>query len=149
MLNQLQFMIIPSLFCPANCKYCFGPNRGSKMTICTMEKTLDYIRYIDKEINLENIKITFHGGEPLAAGYDFFESILNNIKTIFHNYNFFIFIFSILDTVNFQYFYLICHILTSNYLIPSVSSRKRSTSSLTCSREPLQNSISVTSISAS
>lgn len=79
MLSQLQFMIVPSLGCPAACHYCFGPNRGPKMTQQRSEQTARFIQKIANQASLEKIRITFHGGEPLAAGHGFFESFADQL----------------------------------------------------------------------
>ncbi len=101
-------IIVPSLFCPASCKYCFGPNQGigniphrvsssgrgnsscwseSKiMDLITIEYALDFaLRLIDepylseKEDIRSYIRVIFHGGEPLSAGITFFKEALPQI----------------------------------------------------------------------
>jgi uncharacterized protein len=46
-----------------------------------MEQTVRFIRKISQDLKLGKINITFHGGEPLAAGHDFFLSFLNKIAS--------------------------------------------------------------------
>ena len=82
-MHHLQFMVVPSLECPANCHYCFGPNRGPKMTDSRTEQTVRLIQGIDREARLDKIRVTFHGGEPLAAGHEFFESFLEQLVSSF------------------------------------------------------------------
>ncbi|RPH93448.1 MAG: 4Fe-4S cluster-binding domain-containing protein [Calditrichaeota bacterium] len=77
--NHPHFMIIPSLHCPASCSYCFGPNHGPQMSEQRMEQPLRFINKITQESNSEKISITFHGGEPLAAGHDFCRLFLEQL----------------------------------------------------------------------
>jgi len=59
-------MLVPSLACPAECSYCFGPHRGPVMSAETMEATLDFLARIVAETGQRKVKVTFHGGEPLT-----------------------------------------------------------------------------------
>ena len=70
-----RLMLLPSLACPAGCKYCFGPNRGgSRMHLKTLEAVVRWQR----AFNGGNgpVEITFHGGEPLAPGIGFYYKAL-------------------------------------------------------------------------
>ena len=74
--RQPHFMLVPSLACPAACSYCFGPHRGPTMSPVTMQATLDFMARIAEETGQRKVKITFHGGEPLQAGYDLWRQAL-------------------------------------------------------------------------
>jgi len=76
-------MIVPSLECPASCRYCFGPNLGQTMSEETAGQTIDFIRRVDQQAGLKKIHVTFHGGEPLVVGHEFFECFLNQLKRSF------------------------------------------------------------------
>ena len=68
-------MIIPTLGCPANCSYCWSSEETSPiMSVETVKKTAEWI----KSLNLDGYlaTITFHGGEPLLAGADFYRQSL-------------------------------------------------------------------------
>jgi len=55
-------MLIPTLGCPSNCSYCWSSEEDSPvMSIETIE---------------EVVKWTFHGGEPLLAGPEFYSKAL-------------------------------------------------------------------------
>jgi uncharacterized protein len=70
-------MLVPSEACPASCSYCFGPHEGITMPLQTLERAADFIgRLWDGGKG----KITFHGGEPLCAGYDWFEFALKTLR---------------------------------------------------------------------
>ncbi len=67
-------MLVPSLGCPANCSYCFGPHKqGPVMSIEIVQAIVKWLRNNDSKSSLE---ITFHGGEPLIAGAEFYRTTL-------------------------------------------------------------------------
>lgn len=66
-------MLIPTLGCPAHCSYCWSSEAGSpKMSIDTVAQTVEWLRDFRKD----QVTITFHGGEPLLGGVDFFRKAL-------------------------------------------------------------------------
>ena len=67
-------MIIPTMGCPANCSYCWSSETTSH---CMSTKTMDDIVEWLKTFKKEPVTFTFHGGEPLLAGYEFFEYSLD------------------------------------------------------------------------
>lgn len=71
-------MIIPTMGCPANCSYCWSSETTSLvMTKETMDQIIEWL----KDFKTEPTTFTFHGGEPLLAGYDFYKYSLNEIST--------------------------------------------------------------------
>lgn len=66
-------MLIPSMDCPSNCSYCWGVDKESEiMSIEIVEETVRWL----KNFREEPVTFTFHGGEPLLAGYDFYKKAL-------------------------------------------------------------------------
>lgn len=66
-------MIIPTLGCPSDCSYCWSSEEGSPvMSIETIEEIVKWL----KDFRSEPVTFTFHGGEPLIAGYDFYKKAL-------------------------------------------------------------------------
>lgn len=66
-------MIIPTLGCPSKCNYCWSSEEGSLiMSIETIQETVNWL----KNFREEPVTFTFHGGEPLLAGYDFYKKAL-------------------------------------------------------------------------
>ncbi len=53
------------------------------MTERTAGQTIDFIKRVDQQDPLDKIRVTFHGGEPLVAGHEFFERFLNRLKRSF------------------------------------------------------------------
>jgi uncharacterized protein len=67
-------MLVPSLACPASCAYCFGPHKGGPpMTPATIEAVMRWQNALGDKNALE---ITFHGGEPLVPGLEFYRMAL-------------------------------------------------------------------------
>lgn len=67
-------MLVPTLGCPSNCKYCWSSEEGSPlMDIQIIEELVEWL----KNFRDEPVTFTFHGGEPLLAGYEFFYQALN------------------------------------------------------------------------
>lgn len=77
---QPNFMLIPSLSCPASCRYCFGPNTGPAMDIATVNHVLNFVKSIAAETGQGKVRVTLHGGEPLAAGYDVVEALISGLN---------------------------------------------------------------------
>lgn len=75
------FMLIPTAACQASCVYCFGPNRGETMSVGVADKALAFMARIAPTEG--NVHVTFHGGEPLLAGADYYEYILPHLTELF------------------------------------------------------------------
>lgn len=66
-------MLVPTLGCPSNCEYCWSSEEGSPvMSVDIIREVLEWL----KDFRDEPVTFTFHGGEPLLAGYDFFKKAL-------------------------------------------------------------------------
>lgn len=66
-------MLIPTLGCPSNCSYCWSSDeRSPLMDIEVIEEVVKWL----KNFRREPVTFTFHGGEPLLAGYDFYRKAL-------------------------------------------------------------------------
>lgn len=72
-------MIIPTLNCPSNCKYCWGSESNSPMMDT---EVIDQIADWLKDFRDDNVHFTFHGGEPLLAGYDFYKYALEKLTAL-------------------------------------------------------------------
>jgi uncharacterized protein len=72
-LMAFHVMLVPTLGCPSNCEYCWSSEEGSPvMKIGIIEEVVEWL----KDFREEPVTFTFHGGEPLLAGYDFFKEAL-------------------------------------------------------------------------
>jgi uncharacterized protein len=66
-------MLVPTLGCPSNCSYCWSSEEGSPvMSIETIEEVVKWL----KDFRDDRVTFTFHGGEPLLAGADFYRKAL-------------------------------------------------------------------------
>jgi uncharacterized protein len=66
-------MLIPTLGCPSNCSYCWSSEEDSElMSIEIVEEVVKWL----ENFRDEPVTFTFHGGEPLLAGYDFYKRAL-------------------------------------------------------------------------
>jgi len=73
MKNAFHVMLIPTLGCPSNCGYCWSSEEGSPiMPIETINEVVEWL----KEFQNDRVTFTFHGGEPLLAGADFYRQAL-------------------------------------------------------------------------
>ncbi|NYT09797.1 MAG: TIGR04083 family peptide-modifying radical SAM enzyme [Methanosarcinales archaeon] len=70
-------MIIPTLGCPSKCSYCWSSEVGSpRMTIETVGEIVEWLR----DFRDDPVTFTFHGGEPLLAGADYYIAALPMLK---------------------------------------------------------------------
>ena len=66
-------MLIPTLGCPSNCSYCWSSEESSPiMTIDTIKEVVEWLRNFRED----SVTFTFHGGEPLLAGEEFYREAL-------------------------------------------------------------------------
>ena len=73
MKNAFHIMLIPTLGCPSHCSYCWSSEEGSPMM--SIETISDVVEWL-KNFRNDRVTFTFHGGEPLLAGADFYRQAL-------------------------------------------------------------------------
>jgi hypothetical protein len=76
-------VLVPSLACPAGCAYCFGPHVGAEvMSRETIDAVVRWQRMLacDGPDAGGDLEITFHGGEPLVPGVDFYRMALPALR---------------------------------------------------------------------
>ena len=72
-------MIIPTLNCPSNCKYCWGSeNKKEMMDLEIIDEIITWLG----DFRDDKVHFTFHGGEPLLAGYDFYKQALEKLSKL-------------------------------------------------------------------
>jgi len=71
-------MIIPTLGCPSKCAYCWSSEVGSPLM--SIETVKDIVAWL-KDFRNDPVTFTFHGGEPLLAGADFYRQVLSMLST--------------------------------------------------------------------
>ncbi|HUU76672.1 MAG TPA: TIGR04083 family peptide-modifying radical SAM enzyme [Methanoregulaceae archaeon] len=73
MKTPFHVMLIPTLGCPARCSYCWSSEEGSPiMSIDIIKEVVEWL----KDFQNDPVTITFHGGEPLLAGAEFYRKAL-------------------------------------------------------------------------
>jgi len=73
MKNPFHVMLIPTLGCPSKCSYCWSSEEGSPiMSIETIKEVVAWL----KNFREDRVTFTFHGGEPLLAGPEFYRQAL-------------------------------------------------------------------------
>jgi uncharacterized protein len=78
MKNPFHVMLIPTMNCPARCRYCWSSEHGSPvMGIDTIREVVAWLH----DFGEERVTFTFHGGEPLLAGPDFYRKALPVLST--------------------------------------------------------------------
>jgi len=70
-------MLVPTLGCPSDCEYCWSSEESSP--VMTVDVVKDVVEWL-KDFRYEPVTFTFHGGEPLLAGYDFFKEALPMLR---------------------------------------------------------------------
>ena len=75
------FMLLPTMACQAGCRYCFARKTGEVMSRDTADRAVDFIARLAPAG--EDIRLTFHGGEPLLAGEAFYAYILPRLTERF------------------------------------------------------------------
>lgn len=69
-------MVLPTLNCPASCAYCFGPRLdGGVMPLSIIDGIIRW-----QSMQEGRLELTFHGGEPLAAGIGFYKEALPRLR---------------------------------------------------------------------
>ncbi len=75
------FMLVPTAACQASCTDCVAPNRGDAMPPSVADSALDFLARIAPAEG--RVYVTFHGGEPLLAGYEYYEYVLPKLQALF------------------------------------------------------------------
>jgi uncharacterized protein len=84
MKNPFHVMLIPTLGCPSKCSYCWSSEEGSPiMSIETIKEVVAWL----KNFREDRVTFTFHGGEPLLAGPEFYRQALPLLSSELHHLN--------------------------------------------------------------
>jgi uncharacterized protein len=73
MKNPFHVMIIPTLGCPSRCHYCWSSDETSP--VMKIETVREIVAWLN-DFRDDRVTFTFHGGEPLLAGADFYRQAL-------------------------------------------------------------------------
>ena len=82
MKNPFHMMLIPTLGCPSKCSYCWSSEEGSPvMSIDIVREVVAWL----KNFREDRVTFTFHGGEPLLAGAEFYRQALPLLSQELHH----------------------------------------------------------------
>lgn len=95
MIEQIALTIKPTLSCNMKCLHCFNGDSSKTTDFIDKESVYNFLEVAAKEY--KNVKVTFHGGEPSLAGFDFYNDIFKFQHYLIKKYNT---VFSNLFTTN-------------------------------------------------
>lgn len=72
-MREIALTIKPTMNCNMKCKHCFNGDVLNTSQMIDINVVYDFIEAACKEY--QNVKVTFHGGEPTLAGYDFYKDV--------------------------------------------------------------------------
>lgn len=84
MVHEIALTIKPTMACNMYCKHCFNGKLLKSSKQVDLESVFRFIDIAASEF--KDIKITFHGGEPTLAGYDFYKSVFAHETKISKKY---------------------------------------------------------------
>lgn len=84
-IKSIALTIKPTNSCNFQCKHCFNGEHLEEKIFLPIETIFKTLELISKKYN--DIKITFHGGEPTLAGIDFYKKIFSYEKILKKKYN--------------------------------------------------------------
>lgn len=73
MVHEIALTIKPTMNCNMRCRHCFNGDALNESGLLDVEKACWFIESACKEY--QDVKITFHGGEPTLAGIDYYKKI--------------------------------------------------------------------------
>ncbi len=85
MLDYLTIIIKPTNACNMRCKHCYHNEKGYDTNIMSLE-LIQHLFCLLKD-SVKNLKIIWHGGEPLIVGIDYYKAIMDLETKFFNNQN--------------------------------------------------------------
>ena len=73
MVNQIALTIKPTLSCNMRCRHCFNGDDLNVSNFIEIKSVYRFLEIAAKEY--KDVKVTFHGGEPSLAGFDFYDKV--------------------------------------------------------------------------
>ena len=73
MVHEIALTIKPTMNCNMRCRHCFNGDDLNSSGLLDIEKAFWFIEAACKEY--QDVKVTFHGGEPTLAGLDYYKRI--------------------------------------------------------------------------
>lgn len=95
MIHEIALTIKPTMRCNMHCKHCFNGDYLNNGGLVDINEVYRFLEVAAKQY--KDVKVTFHGGEPTLAGYDFYDSVFSYQHRLTEKYGS---IFSNLFTTN-------------------------------------------------
>ena len=75
MVHEIALTIKPTLSCNMRCRHCFNGDDLNASNLIEVESVYKFLEIASKEY--KDVKVTFHGGEPSLAGFDFYDKVFS------------------------------------------------------------------------
>ncbi|MGL5712729.1 MAG: radical SAM protein [Paraclostridium sp.] len=82
--KEMALTIKPTLSCNMRCLHCFNGDSAKIIDFVDKESVYNFLEVASKEYKY--VKVTFHGGEPSLAGFDFYNDIFKFQKKLIEKY---------------------------------------------------------------
>lgn len=73
MVHEIALTIKPTLSCNMRCRHCFNGDDLNVSNFIDIKSVYSFLETAAKEY--KDVKVTFHGGEPSLAGFDFYDKV--------------------------------------------------------------------------
>lgn len=73
--REMSITIKPTLACNMKCRHCFNGDLAKNNRIHSIEEACKFLMLVAEKY--KDIAVTFHGGEPTLAGYEYYNAIFN------------------------------------------------------------------------
>ena len=84
MIHEIALTIKPTMNCNMRCKHCFNGDTLNNSEILSLDKVQNFIEAACRKY--QDVKITFHGGEPTLAGIEFYKTVFSFQKEMKEKY---------------------------------------------------------------
>ncbi|WP_338631009.1 radical SAM protein [Clostridium baratii] len=84
MIRDISVTIKPTMSCNMRCKHCFNGEKFLEKGIVEISSVCSFLELVAKEY--KNIGLTFHGGEPTLAGFEFYSEVFSYEKILSKKY---------------------------------------------------------------
>ncbi len=73
MIHKIALTIKPTLSCNMRCRHCFNGDDLNTSELINTDTVHNFLEIAAKQYN--DVKVTFHGGEPTLAGFEFYKGV--------------------------------------------------------------------------
>lgn len=84
MIHEIALTIKPTMNCNMRCRHCFNGDALNYFDMLDLKTVKNFIEAACRKY--QDVKITFHGGEPTLAGFEFYKKVFEFQKMMKNNY---------------------------------------------------------------